>query len=60
MPFQKKVGLISGKMSNMQITMSKNFFLAGEMAYIALNIDNTACTDACSLEISHKSKVKLY
>ena len=47
-------------MSNLQVTMSKNFFLAGEMAYLMVNIDNTACSDPCSLEISHKSKVKVY
>jgi hypothetical protein len=59
-PFEKKVGLVSSKKANMQITMSKNFFLAGEMAYLAVNIDNSACSDPCSLVISHKSKLKLY
>ena len=43
----------------MDVTMSKNFFLAGEMAYIAINIDNTACTDACNLIVSHKSQIVL-
>lgn len=59
-PFQKKVGLIGGKMANMQVTMSKNFFLAGEMAYLAINIDNSLCKDACSMVLADKSKVKLY
>ena len=60
-PFQKKVGLFSSdRIANMQVTMSKNFFLAGEMAYLAVNIDNSATTDACSLIISHISKVKMY
>ena len=47
-------------MSKMEITMSKNFFLAGEMAYLMVNIDNSKCKDACSLQISHKCKVKMY
>ena len=59
-PFQKKVGLIGGKTATMDVTLSKNFYLAGEMAYLAVNVNNTMCTDACSLIISHKSKVKLY
>jgi hypothetical protein len=59
-PFEKKVGLISSKTSKMQVTMSKNFFLAGEVAYLMVNIDNSACGDACSLIISHISKVKVY
>ena len=44
----------------MEATLSKNFYLAGEMAYLAVNINNTMCSDACNLIISHKSKVKLY
>lgn len=47
-------------MCNMDVTFSKNFFLAGEMAYFSVNIDNSKCSDPCSLEISHISKVKLY
>ena len=59
-PFQKKVGLMSSKTANMQVTMSKNFFLAGETAYLMVNIDNSQCSDPCSLEISQISKVKVY
>ena len=59
-PFTKKVGLIGSKTCNMTVVMSKNFFLAGETAYLMLNVDNSACGDACTLEISHKSKVKIY
>lgn len=59
-PFQKKVGLMSSKVANMQITMSKNFFLAGEMAYLMVNIDNSQCSDPCTLIMSHKCKVKMY
>lgn len=60
MPFSKKVGLVSSKTATMQVTMSKNFFIAGEMAYLMVNIDNSACKDACSLHISHKTKIKIY
>ena len=59
-PFQKKVGLISSKMATMQVTLSKNFYLAGEMAYLMVNIDNSQCGDACNLVVSHKCKVKMY
>ena len=59
-PFQKKVGLMSSKTATMQVTMSKNFFLAGETAYLMVNIDNSQCSDPCSLEISQMSKVKVY
>ena len=59
-PFEKKVGLISSKTANMQITMSKNFFIAGETAYLMVNMDNSQCKDACSLIISHKTKIKIY
>ena len=59
-PFQKKVGLIGSKTATMEATLSKNFYLAGEMAYLAVNVNNTMCSDACNLIISHKSKVKLY
>lgn len=59
-PFSKKVGLISSKTANMTVVMSKSFFLAGEMAYLMVNIDNSKCGDACNLHISHKSKIKLY
>lgn len=59
-PFTKKVGLIGSKTAQMTVVMSKSFFLAGEMAYLMVNIDNSKCGDACSLQISHKSKVKLY
>lgn len=59
-PFQKKVGLIGSKTANMTVVMSKSFFLAGETAYLMVNIDNSACSDPCSLQISHKSKIKVY
>lgn len=46
-PFQKKVGLMGGKYATMSVLLSKNFFLAGEMAYLAVDIDNSQCGDAC-------------
>ena len=58
--FQKKVGLIGSNIANMEVTMSKNFFLAGELAFMLVNIDNMQVQDACSLQISHVSKVKVY
>ena len=59
-PFEKSVGLVSSKTARMQVTLSKNFFIGGEIAYLMVNIDNTQCTGACSLIISHKTKVKIY
>ena len=59
-PFEKKVGLISSKTANMQVTMSKNFFVAGETAYLMVNMDNSQCSDPCSLIISHYTKIKIY
>ena len=59
-PFSKKVGLVSSTTANMQVTMSKNFFIAGEMCYLMVNIDNSQCKNACQLIISHKTKIKIY
>ena len=38
---EKTVGLMSSKKAKMQVTISKNFFLAGETAYLMVNIDNS-------------------
>ena len=59
-PFEKKVGLIGSKMARMQVSIAKSFYLAGEMCYLMVNIDNSVPTDACSLIVSHVSKIKLY
>lgn len=59
-PFEKKVGLVGGKTSYLQATITKNFYLAGEMCYLMLDVDNSRCGDPCSLQISHVSKVKVY
>ena len=55
--FEKKVGLIKSRPATVEAKFSKNFYLAGEMAYFVVKIDNTMCTDPCNLIISHKSKV---
>ena len=52
--FEKQVGLTGDKKCNVQVTMSKNFFLAGEMAYFMVDVDNSECTEPCSLTITHK------
>ena len=44
----------------MQVTMSKNFYLAGEMAYLAVNIDNSQSSNPCSLIISQKLQAHIY
>ena len=59
-PFEKKVGLYGSKTASMQVTMSKNFYLANETAYIMVDIDNSRCENDCELIISQKSKLKLY
>ena len=41
------------------ITVNKNFFMAGEMAYIWVRIDNSECTHACSLIVKHKHTLKI-
>ena len=40
-PFNKNVGLTGKETATMQVVMSKNFFVAGEMAYLMVNIDNS-------------------
>ena len=57
--FEKKVGLINSKTATVEATFSKNFYLAGEMAYFVVKINNTMCSDACNLIISHKSMVRM-
>ena len=39
--FTKKIGLLGNKTAPMQVTISKNFFMGGEMAYLMVNIDNS-------------------
>lgn len=40
-PFEKTLGLSSDKIAKMNVTMTKSFYLAGEMAYILVNVDNS-------------------
>ena len=58
--WNKKVGLIGGKMCTMNVVFAKNFYLAGETAYMMVNIDNSRCSDACSLNVAQISKVQMY
>ena len=55
----KPVGPPGTKPISMNVTMSKNFFLAGEMVYLGINIDNTACGVPCSLIVAQKSDLWL-
>ena len=54
----KKVGIRS-KEANCDITVNKNFFVAGEMAYIWVRIDNSDCGHACHLIVKHKHTLKI-
>ena len=42
-----------------EITVNKNFFVAGETAYIKVKVDNSKCTHACSLIVSHTHQLKI-
>ena len=54
----KKVGLVSKK-AQCDITINKNFFVAGEIAYLAVRIDNSKVDNACSLIVNHSHKLKI-
>ena len=56
--FSKSVGLLGRKEATMKVNVQKSFYLAGEVAYLHVEIDNTACKKECSLIINHKMKVK--
>lgn len=49
---------MSSKPCNLVVTFQKNFFLAGETAYFGIFLDNSQCADACTIEISHKTKIQ--
>ena len=57
-PVHKKVGIMS-KNAYCDITVNKNFFMAGEMAYLWVRIDNSEATHACSLIVKHKHTLKI-
>jgi hypothetical protein len=57
-PIHKKVGIMS-KNAYCDITVNKNFFMAGEMAYLWVRIDNSEATHACSLVVKHKHTLKI-
>ena len=54
----KKVGLIGKKDAKVDVKLQKSFYLAGETAYMYVEIDNTECKDDCNLIIGHHMKVK--
>ena len=54
----KKVGIRS-KDALCEITVNKNFFVAGEIAYLAVKIDNSDVNHACSLIVNHTHKLKI-
>lgn len=41
LPIQKTVGLKGKRTCKVDIMICKNFFIAGEIAYIMVNVDNT-------------------
>jgi len=49
----KDVGLVGTKQATMNIKIQKSFFLAGEMAFIWVDIDNSNCKEDCTLVVSH-------
>ena len=54
----KKVG-ISSKDAYCNITVNKNFYVAGEIAYFNVNIDNRNISNACHLIVNHTHKLKV-
>ena len=58
MELNKQVGLMSSRTATLKATITKSFFLAGEMAYMQIEIDNTQCKDDCDLIVYQKMKVK--
>lgn len=54
----KSVGIM-GRNAKCNITVNKNFYVAGEIAYISVDIDNSEATHACSLIVNHTHKLKI-
>ena len=54
----KTVGLVTSDFCDMFVNAQKNFFLAGEIAYFNIYLDNSKCRNPCTLEVSHKTKIK--
>ena len=50
----KEFGSFKKKSSTCEITVNKNFFMAGEIAFMKVKVDNTASKYGCSLIIKHK------
>lgn len=54
----KKVGIQKCN-AYCDIIASKNFYVAGEMAYLQVKIDNSETTQDCHLIIKHKHKLRI-
>ena len=50
--FEKRVGLLGSQTATMQITLSKNFYIANEIVYLMVDIDNSQCDNECELILS--------
>ena len=59
-PMEAKIGLSGQSECKIEAVISKNFYLAGETVYLVVKVDNSQCSDACSLIVSHRTKYKLY
>ena len=55
----KTVGRSSSKRVVCQITVNKNFFMAGEMAYMKVKVENTESPHNCSLIVKHKHELRI-
>lgn len=57
--FEKTVGLIGQKKAYLTVNVMKNFYVAGELAYMRVEVDNSAISTACHLVVSHTTRVRL-
>ena len=54
----KKAGIMKRDV-DVKITVNKNFFFAGEIAYLTVVVDNTKCNHACNMIVEHSHKLKI-
>ena len=57
--WRKAVGLLKTDYVLCQIYVEKSYYEGGETANISVHVDNSKVKDACSLNISHKTKIKM-
>ena len=57
-PFSKAVGLISTKYALCQVFVERSFYNGGEIANISVHVDNSKVKEACSLKVTHYTKIK--